>query len=319
MSATIELRNVSKRFAGRDVVADLSLHIGAGETCVIMGSSGGGKSTTLRMINRLVEPSAGSVYINCEDVRHTKAAALRRRIGYVIQGVGLLPHYDIRRNVGLLLERLGWPKPQIRQRVDELLELVGLRTDEYAHRFPHQLSGGERQRVGIARALATDPPIVLLDEPFSALDASLRERLQDEFVRLSATLKKTFVWVTHDIFEAVKLGDHIAVLHDGTLAQWGTPQQIVHQPAHPFVEALLSPQRLQLRWMTKPLRDLDLPAAGLPTNQDAATLELDAKVSIWSAVEQLERSGAPFLRIGTGASQVIDRRSLFAAIGEAAR
>ena len=227
MTIAIELKGAGKRYGELAVVADVSFAIAEGETFVLIGPSGCGKSTTMKMINRLVEPTEGGVFVRGKDVREADVAELRRGIGYVIQDVGLFAHYTIARNVGLVPELLGWPEEKRTKRVEELLDLVGLPTAKFGARYPSQLSGGQRQRAGIARALAADPPIVLLDEPFSALDPITRERLQDEFLALSERLKKTFVIVTHDIFEAVRLADRIAVMRDGHLVQLGTPRDIV--------------------------------------------------------------------------------------------
>jgi osmoprotectant transport system ATP-binding protein len=242
MSA-IELRGVAKRYDDHAVVDRVSLTIEEGQTFCFIGPSGCGKSTTLRMMNRLVEPSEGAVLVENEDVRGVDVDELRRRIGYVIQDVGLIPHYTISRNVGIVPELLGWSAARRRARVAELLETVGLPEADYGHRYPRQLSGGERQRVGIARALAADPPIVLLDEPFSALDPVSREHLQDEFLALSRRLRKTFVMVTHDVLEAVRLAHCIGVMREGRLVQCGAPREIIEYPADDGVLALLGRSR----------------------------------------------------------------------------
>jgi osmoprotectant transport system ATP-binding protein len=196
----IRLDSVSKRFSNGQVAVDaLTLEIPAGETCVLVGPSGCGKTTTLKMINRLIEPTGGRIFLGDEDVTRADPVGLRRRIGYVIQQVGLFPHQNIGTNVGTVPRLLGWKKDRIVQRVDELLELVGLAPGEYRDRYPSQLSGGERQRVGVARALAADPPVLLMDEPFGAIDPVTRMRLQDEFLRLQGEVQKTVVFVTHDI------------------------------------------------------------------------------------------------------------------------
>src|SRR5687767_559994 len=209
----IRLDSVSKRFPnGTVAVRDLSIDVDEGEICVLVGPSGCGKTTTLKMINRLIEPSGGRIFLDGEDVTHANPVALRRRIGYVIQQVGLFPHQTIGTNVGTVPRLLGWGRARVTARVDELLDLVGLEPATYRQRYPAQLSGGQRQRVGVARALAADPPVLLMDEPFGAIDPVTRVRLQDEFLRLHEEVRKTVVFVTHDIEEAVKMGDRIAIL-----------------------------------------------------------------------------------------------------------
>jgi osmoprotectant transport system ATP-binding protein len=223
----IRLESVTKRYPnGRLAVDSLSLHVEKGEVCVLVGPSGCGKTTTLKMINRLIEPTGGAIYLDGEDVTHADPVALRRHVGYVIQQVGLFPHQDIAGNVGTVPRLLGWKRDRVRSRVHDLLDLVGLDPEEYATRYPAELSGGQRQRVGVARALAADPPVLLMDEPFGAIDPVTRARLQDEFLRLQAEVRKTVVFVTHDIEEAVKMGDRIAILDlGGILAQHDTWDQ----------------------------------------------------------------------------------------------
>ncbi|HUZ20625.1 MAG TPA: ATP-binding cassette domain-containing protein [Acidimicrobiales bacterium] len=233
----ISLRSVSKRYA-RDQVAvgDLSLDVDEGELCVLVGPSGCGKTTTLKMVNRLIEPTSGAILINGQDVLGIDPVQLRRRIGYVMQQGGLFPHQRVAENVGVVPRLLGWGKDRVRSRVRELLELVGLEPANYERRYPHELSGGERQRVGVARALGGDPPVLLMDEPFGAVDPVTRGRLQQEFLELQGALNKTVMFVTHDIEEAVALGSRIAVLSQGAvLEQYDTPQEVLGRPASPFV------------------------------------------------------------------------------------
>src|SRR5688500_7392468 len=228
----LELRHVVKRFGGTTAVDDLSLKVPAGRICVLVGPSGCGKTTTLRMINRLIEPTSGAILIGGQDVTRQDPVALRRGIGYVIQQVGLLPHLTVAGNVAVVPGLLGWDRARIQERVDELIALVGLDAKRYRDRYPAQLSGGERQRVGVARALAADPPLMLMDEPFGAVDPIVRERLQNELLRLQERLAKTIVFVTHDIDEAIKMGDLVAVMQGGgVLAQFGTPAEILSSPA----------------------------------------------------------------------------------------
>jgi osmoprotectant transport system ATP-binding protein len=238
----IHLDRVSKRYPGQaaPAVAELSLDVPAGEIVVLLGPSGCGKTTTLRLINRLIEPSTGRILVDGEDVTRVDPDRLRRRIGYVIQQVGLFPHMTIAENIGLIPRTLGWDRARVRDRVDELLDLVGLDPASYRRRHPKQLSGGEQQRVGVARALAADPPVLLMDEPFGAIDPITRERLQDEFLDLQARIRKTIVLVTHDVAEAVKLGDRIALFGEhARLAQYDTPAVILAEPADDFVASFV--------------------------------------------------------------------------------
>jgi osmoprotectant transport system ATP-binding protein len=239
----IELDGVVKRYDGSAAVVDASLQIMPGETFVLLGRSGSGKTTTLKMINRLVEPTTGTVRVFGKDVREQRAEELRRRIGYVIQQVGLFPHYTVRQNVGVVPELLGWDEERIRTRVDELLEKVGLPPATFADKRPEGLSGGQQQRVGLARALAADPPIVLLDEPFGALDPITRREMQREFVRLSAELEKTMVMVTHDVAEAAMLGHRICLLESGRIEQIGKPEEFRLNPKSEVVRAFFEAAR----------------------------------------------------------------------------
>ncbi len=242
----IRLENVSKQFAGgSNAVRDLSLEIADGQTCVLIGPSGCGKTTTLRMINRLLDPDSGRVLVDGVDTRGVDPAALRLKMGYVIQQTGLFPHMTVGENVGTVPRLWRWDKKRIEKRVDELLDLVGLAPAEYRDRYPHQLSGGQRQRVGFARALAADPPILLMDEPFGAVDRITRERLQQEFISIQRSVRKTVVFVTHDIDEAVMVGDRICLMKmQAEIAQYDTPERILTQPASEYVAQFLGRERL---------------------------------------------------------------------------
>jgi osmoprotectant transport system ATP-binding protein len=233
----IRLEGVGKRYSdGTVAVHELDLEVMPGEMVCLVGPSGCGKSTTLKMINRLIEPTSGRIFLEGRDVTSEDPVRLRRRIGYVIQQIGLFPHQTIATNVATVPSLLGTPKKQARARARELLSLVGLDANTYADRYPHQLSGGQQQRVGVARALAADPPVLLMDEPFAAVDPIVRARLQDEFLRLQAELCKTVVLVTHDIDEAVRMGDKVAVMAEGGhLAQFATPAELLGHPADDFV------------------------------------------------------------------------------------
>ncbi|MFF3379694.1 betaine/proline/choline family ABC transporter ATP-binding protein [Streptomyces sp. NPDC002680] len=240
--ATIELEGLTKRYPGspRPAVDNVSMEIKAGETVVFVGPSGCGKSTTLKMINRLIEPSGGRIRIGGEDVTDMDPVKLRRRIGYAIQSSGLFPHMTVAQNIALVPRMTGWPAGRIKARVEEMLDLVGLDPGEFHDRYPRQLSGGQQQRVGVARALAADPPVLLMDEPFGAVDPITRDHLQDELIRLQHELHKTIVFVTHDFDEAIKLGDRIAVLRERShIAQFDTPEAILTNPADDFVSGFV--------------------------------------------------------------------------------
>jgi osmoprotectant transport system ATP-binding protein len=260
-ATVIRYEEATKRYgAGPAALDRLSLEVPAGETCVLVGPSGGGKTTALKLVNRLVEPTSGRVLIDGRDVASIDPVTLRRGIGYVIQQVGLFPHLDVAANVATVPRLLGWDRRRIDARVDELLDLVGLEPATYRHRRPDELSGGQRQRVGVARALAVDPPVLLMDEPFGAVDPVTRTRLQDEFLGLQRRLRRTVLLVTHDIDEALRLGDRLAVLAGGgRLEQYGTPADVLARPATPFVADFVGAGRT--------LRRLDLLSAG-----DAATV-----------------------------------------------
>src|SRR3989454_5545724 len=247
--AVIHLENVSKRFAsGSNAVLNLTLEIPDGQTCVLIGPSGCGKTTTLRMINRLIDPDRGRILIDGEDTRGVDPPTLRLKMGYVIQQTGLFPHMTVGDNVATVPRLWKWDRARIASRVDELLELVGLAPAEYRGRFPHQLSGGQRQRVGFARALAADPPILLMDEPFGAVDRITRERLQQEFISIQRAVRKTVVFVTHDIDEAVIVGDRICLLKmQAEIAQYDTPEKILTRPASEYVAEFLGRERLVRR------------------------------------------------------------------------
>ncbi len=259
--AIVAFERVTKRYPGADAPAvnELSLEIPAGEICVLVGPSGCGKTTSMKMVNRLIEPTGGRITIDGRDVMSLPAVELRRGIGYVIQQVGLFPHLTIGANTGVVPSLLGWNRSRINDRTDELLELVGLPPTEYRDRYPAELSGGERQRVGVARALAADPPVMLMDEPFGAVDPIRRERLQNEFLRLQERVRKTVIFVTHDVDEAIKMGDRIAILQrGGILAQYDTPAAILANPASEFVERFVGADRGLKRLSLARVGDLDL-------------------------------------------------------------
>jgi len=240
----LKFENVTKMYKeGVKAVNDVSLHVKEGEFIVFIGPSGCGKTTTMKMINRLIEPSEGKIYINGENVMDKDPVQLRREIGYVIQQIGLFPHMTIEENIALVPKLLRWSETDRKERAAELLELVDM-DSSYLKRYPHELSGGQQQRIGVLRALAAEPPLILMDEPFGALDPITRDGLQEEFKKLQKSLGKTIVFVTHDMDEAIQLADRIVILKDGEIVQVGTPDEILHNPANEFVEAFIGKERL---------------------------------------------------------------------------
>ena len=273
----IEFKKLTKSYDQKiNVVDQLDLIINDGELVVLIGESGCGKTTTMKMINRLIEPSGGEILIDGENVLQRNPIELRRNIGYVIQKVGLMPHMTVADNIGLVAYLKKWDKNKRRQRAAELLEMVGLNPDIYMNRYPNELSGGQQQRIGVARALAVNPNIILMDEPFSAVDPMTREQLQEELIRLQSEVKKTIVFVTHDMDEAIKLGDKIAVMKDGKIIQFDTPEQILKNPVNEFVEYFVGKDRL---WKSPEMllaRDImnKRPAGVLAERTPAYALEL---------------------------------------------
>ena len=290
----LEFRHVSKSYGATPVVDDLSLKVPAGKICVLVGPSGCGKTTSLKLVNRLVEPTSGQILIGDRDVTSQDSIQLRRGIGYVIQQVGLLPHLTVADNVAVVPRLLGWERGRIRERTEELIALVGLDATRHRDRYPAQLSGGERQRVGVARALAADPPLMLMDEPFGAVDPIVRERLQNELLRLQEQLAKTIVFVTHDIDEAIKMGDKIAVLRTGgKLAQYASPAELLMYPADEFIEDFVGADRALKRLALQRVRDIDLwraatVRAGEPT-EEARRKVADADLEIPLLVDEQGR------------------------------
>jgi osmoprotectant transport system ATP-binding protein len=276
----IALEALTKRYgSGPPAVDSLSLEVVSGEVCALIGPSGSGKSTTLRMINRLIEPTSGKIWLDGEDVTTMPAVELRRRMGYVIQQVGLFPHLNVADNVATVPRLLGWSKGRTRDRVRELLDLVGLDPKLFANRWPHQLSGGQRQRVGVARALGADPPLLLMDEPFGAIDPITRHRLQAEFLELQQRVRKTVVLVTHDLEEAVRLGDRIALLSEGGhLEQYATPGEVLGSPANAFVADFVGNDRSLRRLAVVALKasDAEAPEPG----DDVPTLLRSGRVKV---------------------------------------
>jgi len=284
VALSIELEHLTKTYPGEGTpaVENVSMTIPAGELVVFVGPSGCGKTTTMKMINRLIEPTNGVIRLGGEDVTHTDPVQLRRRVGYVIQSIGLFPHMTIAENVGAVPKMLGWTKPKIRSRVEEMLELVDLAPGSYAGRYPRQLSGGQQQRVGVARALAADPPVLLMDEPFGATDPITRLRLQREFRRLQQELGKTVIFVTHDFEEALLLGDRIAVLADQSrIVQYDTPLALVGHPADDHVQSFVgSTAHLRLLGLVTAGAAADPRLTGTATVPASATLRDAAELLI---------------------------------------
>ena len=298
----IRLQNLSKRFPGQkdNAVDDLTLDIHEGEIVVLVGPSGCGKTTTMKMINRIIEPTSGRIILDGEDVTTTDPDQLRRRIGYVIQQVGLFPHMTIGENVATVPKLLGWDAKRISARVDELLDMVNMPPSTYRNRYPKELSGGQRQRVGVARALGADPEVMLMDEPFGAIDPITRDRLQNEFLRLQSEVRKTIVFVTHDIDEAIKMGDRIAILQDRSrIAQYDTPEQILTAPANDFVSDFIGNGASLKRLNLSRVADIELtqwPTVRLDTPAEDALEQL--RRSDRSALLVLDHAGRPRRWVG---------------------
>jgi osmoprotectant transport system ATP-binding protein len=295
--AAIEFERVTKVFPGSQnpAVTYCQFEVEVGSLVVLLGPSGSGKTTLLKMVNRLIEPTSGVVRLAGVDVREIEVTTLRRHIGYVIQQVGLFPHMTVAQNVAVVPELLDWPRRKIDDRVDELLELVGLPAGEYRTRYPSQLSGGQAQRVGLARALAADPEVMLMDEPFGAIDAITRTSLQDEMISLQQKLKKTILFVTHDVEEALRLADKIAILRSGRVVQVDTPFNLLRQPADPFVHELLGADDIVRRLSLLRVEVLmePLPGGCLPDGSPTIQVGEDLR----RALSALLRSGAPCLTV----------------------
>ncbi|HEY1436797.1 MAG TPA: ABC transporter ATP-binding protein [Casimicrobiaceae bacterium] len=294
----IDIINLVKQFPGtaRPAVDRLTLTISDGEVCVLIGPSGCGKTTTMRIVNRMIEPDTGIVKVDGRDIMQSDPVTLRRSIGYVIQQVGLFPHWTIAENVATVPRLLGWELAKTHARVDELLDLVGMDPAVYRNRFPRELSGGQKQRVGVARALAADPPVMLMDEPFGAIDPITRTRLQDEFLKILRALKKTIVFVTHDIDEAIKMGDRIAILKDGALLQYDTPERILAAPADAFVNAFVGADRALKRLSPITCATAAVPEIGttLPVHS------IDGAASLRDALALMLETGDDVLAVHSG-------------------
>lgn len=281
----IELQHVSKHYKNTRAVDDISLTVNEGETVVLLGTSGCGKTTTLRMVNRLTEPTSGKILVNGQNIMEQPQEKLRRGIGYVLQHTGLFPHYTIAENIAIVPRLMKWDEQKIHQRTKELLEKLQLDPLTYSAQYPEQLSGGQQQRVGLARALAADPPVLLMDEPFGALDPVTRAGIRKEFKQLDELKRKTILMVTHDVQEAFELGDKICLMDKGSIVQMGKPAELLFKPANDFVETFLKDQRFQLELQTITINDIwnDLRDCTSPANEPA----LDTATDLWSALETI--------------------------------
>ncbi len=306
----IRFEHVTKRFPGatRPAVDDLTLDVPAGGLVVLLGPSGCGKTTALKLVNRLYEYDSGRVYVEGREVRSVRPTELRRRIGYVIQSVGLFPHMTVGANIATVPELLGWGRARINRRVDELLELVGLPPDEYRSRYPAQLSGGQQQMVGLARALAADPSIMLMDEPFAALDSITRRRLQDELLGIQSRVRKTILFVTHDVEEAIRLADRVAVMREGRVVQYDTPFNILSSPADEFVADLVGAHDVLRRLSLIPAGAVADPIPHATTDVPHTTLPAGA--SLRDALGLLVSSGADYVALLDEGGKVCGRVGL---------
>jgi len=252
----INVSKITKKFNGLTAVDNISFSVKKGETLILLGTSGCGKTTTLKMINRLIEPTAGDIFIEGINIKEQKPEELRKKIGYVIQSISLFPHYTVEQNISIVPDLLKWDKKKTADRAREVLELLGLPPDEFLKRNPEELSGGQQQRIGLARALAADPSVVLLDEPFGALDLITRKQIQREFISLESLLQKTMILVTHDVFEAFELGNRICLMDAGEIKQIGTAKELIFSPQNDFVVNFFQPNRFQLELMVLTLKDI---------------------------------------------------------------
>ena len=299
--ATIALQGVTKNYPGQaePAVDHITMDIAAGEIVVLVGPSGCGKTTTMKMINRLIEPTSGKILIGGTDVLKLDADEHRRNVGYVIQQIGLFPHMRIAENIGLVPRMLGWSRRKTAERVEELLEVVGLAPGEYARRYPRELSGGQQQRVGVARALAADPPVMLMDEPFGATDPITREHLQNEFLRLQRELRKTIVFVTHDFDEALKMGDRIAVMRSqSVIAQYDTPEAILAAPVDDYVGSFIGAGGQLKRLGLMRLRDVEL--RPVPARKSLPLITIEA--TLRDALDMMLENGSEKVLVAEGES-----------------
>ena len=296
----IAVTEISKRYEGKPVVNQVSFEVKEGQNLILLGTSGSGKTTVLKMLNRLIEPSSGMICLDGQDVRSMPVESLRRNMGYVIQQSGLFPHYTVRENIALVPKLLRWSAADIRRRTDELIQLVGL-SAEFLSRYPAELSGGQQQRVGIARALAANPPIILLDEPFGALDPITKQQIVEEFTTLETLKEKTVVMVTHDVFEAITIGDTICLLDQGKVQQIGTPHELLFSPANDFVRSFFDAQRFRLELQIVRLQEVEKVMTPQERNQarvdSTAAVRVQFDDSLWKILSMLEKENKAFLRM----------------------
>lgn len=312
----IRAERIVKYFGKTKAVDDISFEVGEAENVVLLGTSGCGKTTTLRMINRLIEASSGDIYVAGQNIKEVSPEDLRRKIGYVLQHNGLFPHYTISENIAIVPHLLQWPKNKIAERVSELMEQLHLPQD-FLSLYPQQLSGGQQQRVGLARALAADPPVLLMDEPFGALDAVTRSNITKEFAQLEVLKKKTIVLVTHDIREAFDMGDKILLMDKGKIVQAGTPTELLFSPANKFVSGFFESQQMQLELHAVLLKDIWAHFAE-ENNEDKNLKEVDEHKSIWEALDILSNENATGVIVknsSTGEVRHAGYDSLFTALG----
>ncbi|MET4083838.1 osmoprotectant transport system ATP-binding protein [Pedobacter sp. UYP30] len=281
----IELRNITKFFGEKKALNDVSITVKEGENMVLLGTSGCGKTTTLKLINRLLDPSEGAVLVKGKNVASIKPEVLRREMGYVLQNIGLFPHYTIAENIAVVPKLLGWSTTKIKKRAELLLEKLHLPAG-YLNLFPKELSGGQQQRIGLARGLAANPPILLMDEPFGALDNVTRSKIHTDFLGLDELKNKTIIMVTHDVQEAFTLADRICLMNNGKVVQVGTPKELLFKPVDAFAKSFLDGQRLALQFKTTTLADLRI---YLPQKQDGAIESIAQTISVWEAMEELRR------------------------------
>lgn len=302
----IVFKNVSKIYpkSSQPAVRDVSLELPAGKITVILGPSGCGKTTLLKMVNLLCEPTHGQIFINGKDVHEFKVTQLRRSIGYVIQQSGLFPHMTVEENIAVVPGLLGWDKKRIRERTDFLLEMVNLKPDQYRKRFPRQLSGGQQQRVGLARAMAADPDILLMDEPFGAIDAITRTRLQEELLKIQKQLHKTILFVTHDVEEALRLADVIVIMRDGEVVQYGTPLEIIASPANDMVSELVGSHDI-IRYLNAIKVDAVMKPGSAPVTDAVGVRFLHYKDDLKTAVSLMLRTGSDTLAVVDDGQRVI--------------
>ena len=306
----IAVTEISKEYEGKPVVNRVSFEVKEGQNLILLGTSGSGKTTVLKMLNRLIEPSSGMICLDGQDVRSMPVESLRRNMGYVIQQSGLFPHYTVRENIALVPKLLRWSSADIRRRTDELIRLVGL-SSGFLSRYPAELSGGQQQRVGIARALAANPPIILLDEPFGALDPITKQQIVEEFTTLETLKEKTVVMVTHDVFEAITIGDTICLLDQGKVQQIGTPHELLFSPANDFVRSFFDAQRFRLELQIVRLQEVEKVMTPQERNQgrvdSTAAVKVQFDDSLWKILSMLEKENKAFLRMD---KVLIDRRLL---------